>query len=264
MNAVSISPLPSTVIIPARLASTRLPRKLLLSETGWPLIRHTYEACKNATKPSSVLVAADCEEIVEAVRGFGGRAELTNPCCACGTDRVAEIAHRFSDFQIFVNVQGDEPELSGAAIDLAVELLERDERAVMSTLAAPIRIKERLLDPSCVKVVFSARGQAIYFSRAPIPFAREWSDSLLAADPPTYHQHIGIYAYRREFLLHLATLPRAPIECVESLEQLRVLDAGHSIAVGIIDEATRGIDKRSDYESFVNRERIRRRAMINY
>ncbi|MCI0334562.1 MAG: hypothetical protein L0228_15195 [Planctomycetes bacterium] len=121
-----------------------------------------------ARKPSGVIVAADCDEIAAAVHSFGGRAELTNPYCACGTDRVAEIASRFSDFQIFVNVQGDEPELSGAGIDLAVELLERDERTVMSTLAAPIREKERLFDPGCVKVVFSGRGQAIYFSRAPI------------------------------------------------------------------------------------------------
>lgn len=203
------------------------------------------------------MVAADCQELLAAVRGFGGRAELTDPDCACGTDRVSEIAHKLTDFEVFVNVQGDEPEISGPAIDLTVELLERDKAAVMSTLAAPIRAKERLLDPGCVKVIFDGCGHAIYFSRAAIPFAREWNDSLLAADPPIFHQHIGIYAYRREFLLQLSTLPRAGIECVESLEQLRVLDAGYCIAVGIIDKRTCGIDTRRDYDAFVERWRFR-------
>ena len=131
---------------------------------------------------------------------------------------------------VFVNVQGDEPEISAAAIDLAVELLESDPAAVMSTLATPIRTKEKLHDPSCVKVIFDQRQRAIYFSRAPIPFARNWDDSLLTADPPHFHQHIGLYAYRREFLLRLAELPRAGIETIENLEQLRVLDAGHTFS----------------------------------
>src|SRR5436189_1637217 len=191
----------SYIVIPARLASTRLPRKLLLAETGKPLIQHTYEAASRATRPSDVLVAADCEEIASVVRSFGGRVELTSPDCASGTDRVAEIARKLPDVDILVNVQGDEPEISAAAIDLAVELLERNSVAVMSTLATPIRTKEKLHDSSCVKVIFDQHHRAIYFSRAPIPFARTWSDSLLTADPPHFHQHIGLYAYRREFLL---------------------------------------------------------------
>jgi 3-deoxy-manno-octulosonate cytidylyltransferase (CMP-KDO synthetase) len=262
MNRDPDQPLSSVVVIPARLASTRLPGKLLLRKTGLPLIQHTYEACRNAKRPGAVLVAADCEEIVSVVRGFGGRAELTSPYCSCGTERVAEIAHKLADFQVYVNVQGDEPEISGAAIDTAIADLENDETAVMSTLAAPIRQRERLVDPSCVKLVLNGGGRAIYFSRAPIPFAREWSDSLLATNPPTYYQHIGVYAYRRDFLIRLSMLPRPTIEGVESLEQLRVLHAGCSIAVSVIDEATRGIDTPNDYECSVNRERIRRHAMV--
>jgi len=247
----------STIVIPARLASTRLPRKLLLKETGKPLIQHTYEAAAQAARPSGVLVAADCEEIAAAVRGFGGRVELTSPDCASGTDRVAEIARKLLDVDVLVNVQGDEPEISAAAIDLAVELLERDPAAVMSTLATPIRDKKQLHDPACVKVIFDRRQRAIYFSRAAIPFARNWDDALLTAEPPHFYQHIGLYAYRREFLLRLAELPRAEIEKVENLEQLRVLDAGHTILVGVIDEPTIGIDTPEDYRAFVERCRSR-------
>jgi len=247
----------ATIVIPARLASTRLPRKLLLAETGKPLIQHTYEAASRATRTSGVLVGADCEEIAAAVRGFGGRVELTSPDCASGTDRVAEIARKLRDVDVLVNVQGDEPEISAAAIDLAVEILQRDPAAVMSTLATPIRTRDKLVDPACVKVVFDRRQRAIYFSRAPVPFARDWNDGLLAAEPPLYYQHIGLYAYRREFLLELSRLPRAGIERVENLEQLRVLDAGHAIVVGTIDEPTIGIDTPEDYRAFVERSKGR-------
>ncbi len=254
----AVSPrLKSTIVIPARLASTRLPRKLLLAETGNPLIQHTYEAASRAARPSGVLVAADCEEIAKAIRAFGGRVELTSPDCASGTDRVAEIARRLQGVDIFVNVQGDEPEISDRAIDLAIELLESDPTAVMSTLATPIRTREKVLDPACVKVIFDQRRRAIYFSRAPIPFARNWDDALLTADPPHFYQHIGLYAYRRAFLLQLADLPRAGIERVENLEQLRVLDAGHTILVGTIDEPTIGIDTPEDYRAFVERQKRR-------
>jgi 3-deoxy-manno-octulosonate cytidylyltransferase (CMP-KDO synthetase) len=245
----------STIVIPARLASTRLPRKLLLAKTGKPLIQHTYEAAAKAKRPSGVLVAADSDEIAAAVRGFGGAVEMTSPTCASGTDRVAEIARRRPDVDVFINVQGDEPEIAAQAIDLAVELLESDPTAVMSTLAAPIRAKEKLHDPACVKVVLDDRRRALYFSRAPIPFPRTWDDSLLTVDPPHFHQHLGLYAYRRDFLLRLAALPQAAIERIESLEQLRVLQAGYEILVGIIDEPTVGIDTPADYQAFVTRWR---------
>jgi 3-deoxy-manno-octulosonate cytidylyltransferase (CMP-KDO synthetase) len=246
-----------TIIIPARLASTRLPRKLLLSETGKPLIQHTYEAASRARLPTGICVAADSEEIAAAVRAFGGNVVMTDPACASGTDRVAQVARELPDIDVLVNVQGDEPEISAAAIDLAVGLLAANPQAVMSTLATPIRTRAALDDPSCVKVVFDRAGRALYFSRAPIPFARNWDDSLLTAEPPHFHQHIGLYAYRRNFLLQLAGLPRAGIELVENLEQLRVLDAGHTILVGVIDEPTIGIDTPADYRAFVERWRGR-------
>jgi 3-deoxy-manno-octulosonate cytidylyltransferase (CMP-KDO synthetase) len=245
----------STIVIPARLASTRLPRKLLLAETGKPLIQHTYEAAQKATSPQGIVVAADHEEIAAAVRRFGGNVVMTSPTCVSGTDRVAEVARLLADVDIFVNVQGDEPEISATAIDLAVELLQRDPTAVMSTLATPIRDRARLLDPSCVKVVSDDRGRALYFSRAPIPFARDWSDDLLTADPPSFYQHLGLYAYRRDSLLRIAELPRAAIERIENLEQLRVLAACFEIAVGVIDEPTIGIDTPDDYRAFVARQR---------
>ncbi len=272
----------SQIVIPARLASTRLPRKLLLAETGKPLIQHTYEAAQQARRPSGVCVAADCEEIAEVVRGFGGRVFLTSPTCASGTDRLAEIAPKLGEVDVLVNVQGDEPELSGAAIDLVVKLLEQNPNASMATLATPIRSREKLDDPACVKVVMAETGfreqgawvsdrgsgirdrestvdkmskiyRALYFSRAAVPFAREWCEELLTTEPAHFYQHIGLYAYRREFVMEFAGWPRTPLEQLENLEQLRVLEHGHEILVGIIDEPTIGIDTPADYAAFAER-----------
>lgn len=247
----------SVIIIPARLASTRLPRKLLLRETGRSLIQHTYEAARRARRPSSVCVATDHEEIAAEVRSFGGLAEMTSPDCASGTDRVAEVARRMPEVDVVVNVQGDEPELDGESIDATVELLEAQPEVMMATLATPIRQRDKLLDSACVKVVFDASSRALYFSRSPIPHAREWDDRLLDAEPPHFYQHIGLYAYRREFLLSLARMPPSPLEQVEKLEQLRVLQAGHSIAVAVVPHATLGIDTPEDYAAFVKRQRGR-------
>ncbi len=241
------------LVIPARLASTRLPRKLLLAETGQPLIQHTYQAAQRAKRASGVVVAADHEEIAAAVRAFDGRVVMTSPACASGTDRVAEVARQMPEVDIFVNVQGDEPEISGEAIDLAIELLERDPSAVMATLATPIRSREKLEDPACVKVVCDARGRALYFSRSVIPRPRTWDDALLGSEPPAFLQHIGLYAYRRDFLLQIAQLERCQHEKIESLEQLRVLYHGHAIQVGLIDEPAIGIDTPADYAAFVQR-----------
>jgi 3-deoxy-manno-octulosonate cytidylyltransferase (CMP-KDO synthetase) len=248
----------SLIVIPARLASTRLPRKMLLRDTGKSMLAHTYEAATAARRPVGVCVATDHEEIAAEVRAFGGEVEMTDSNAASGTDRIAEVARRRSDIDIFVNVQGDEPEISPAAIDLAVELLESNAGAVMSTVAAPLRDRHKLLDPACVKVVCDASGRAMYFSRSPIPRAREWDDSLLAADPPNFYQHLGLYAYRREFLLKIPTLPRTNLERLESLEQLRVLFAGYSILVGVVEKATSGIDTPEDYRAFVSRMKGRK------
>jgi 3-deoxy-manno-octulosonate cytidylyltransferase (CMP-KDO synthetase) len=241
------------IVIPARLHSTRLPRKLLLAETGKPLVQHTYEAASRASKLQRVLVATDHQEIFDAVAAFGGQAIMTDVDLASGTDRVAQVARSLPDVDIFVNVQGDEPEISGHAIDLAVELLENNRDSVMSTLATPIRDRSKLIDPACVKVVIDSAGKALYFSRSPIPHPREWRDELLTADPPSFLQHLGLYAYRREFLLRIAQLPTSPLENIERLEQLRVLQAGYAIAVGIVDEPSIGIDTPEDYRAFVER-----------
>lgn len=262
MNATRVK---SYMVIPARLASTRLPRKLLLRETGKSLLEHTYRAAQAARKPHGLLVAADSDEIADEVRHFGGEVRMTNPTAASGTDRIAEVARELPDVDVFVNVQGDEPELSGDTIDLVVSLLEENPDVPMATLATPICSQSQLEDPACVKVVFArpdqtagrAGGRALYFSRSPIPHARTWNDSLLTAKPAVFYQHIGLYAYRRSFLLQIASLPRTPLEQLESLEQLRVLENGHSIVVGVVDEPTVGIDTPADYAAFV--ERLRKR-----
>jgi len=243
----------SYIIIPARLASTRLPRKLLLRQTGKSLIQHTYEAALQAARPVGICVATDHAEIFDEVRSFGGWVAMTNPKAASGTDRVAQVARELRHVDIIVNLQGDEPDLSGESIDLAVRLLEENPDAVMSTLATPIRSRRQLDDPACVKVVFDHRGRALYFSRSPIPHARQWDDALLLASPAHFHQHIGLYAYRREFLLRLAEMPQSDLERIENLEQLRVLHAGYPILVGVVNEPTFGIDTPEDYRAFVER-----------
>jgi 3-deoxy-manno-octulosonate cytidylyltransferase (CMP-KDO synthetase) len=246
----------SMIVIPARLASTRLPRKLMLRETGKTLIQHTYEAALRASLPSGVIVATDHEEIFHEVESFGGRAVMTSPTCASGTDRVAEVARQLPrEIDVLINVQGDEPEISGESIDLAVRMLEENPAAVMSTLATPIRSREQFEDPACVKAVFDAHGRAMYFSRSPIPYPRQWNDALLTSSPPSFFQHVGLYAYRRDFLLCLAAMPPSKTEQIEKLEQLRVLEAGHSIFVGVIDDATFGIDTPEDYRKFVEKAR---------
>ncbi len=253
-------PSTSYIVIPARLQSTRLPRKLLLRETGKTILQHTFEAAAAARRPREVWVATDHEEIMAEVQRFGGQVQLTDPAAASGTDRVAEVARRLPAADIVVNVQGDEPEISPETIDLAVELLEQDPAAVMSTMATPIRSRELLEDPACVKVVCDQQMRAMYFSRSPIPFAREWDDGLLQQPESPFLQHLGLYAYRREFLLKLAELPPCGLEQLERLEQLRVLFAGFSIKVGIVAEPSIGIDTPADYRAFV--QRFRDRTMV--
>jgi len=161
------------------------------------------------------------------------------------------------DVDIFVNVQGDEPEISGEAIDLAIELLEKHPEAAVSTVAAPIRNREALEDPACVKVVCDRDGYALYFSRSLIPHPREWADEYLTAEPPHFLQHMGLYAYRRSFLLQVSGLSIPHLERLEKLEQLRFLYHGARIVVGIVPAPTCGIDTPEDYRRFVARYRAR-------
>jgi 3-deoxy-manno-octulosonate cytidylyltransferase (CMP-KDO synthetase) len=238
----------TAVVIPARYASTRLPGKPLLRATGKYLIQHVYErACQSGAE--LVVVATDDRRILDAVHSFGGRAVLTRSDHPSGTDRVAEVA-RALDANVVINLQGDEPLIEPQTLDLLPQLLDQDSDADVATLAVPIRSLEQWQDPACVKVVRDQAGRALYFSRSPIPFVRDGQPDF-AAQPPCFLQHLGLYAYRRTFLLGLAALPPAPLEQLEKLEQLRVLAAGRRIQVGIVEHAARGVDTPGDYERFV-------------
>ena len=243
------------IVVPARLESSRLPRKMLLAETGKPLLAHTLEAAARATGAEAVVAAVDDELLAETVRAAGGTVIMTSTHCASGTDRVAEVARNRPEFDIFVNVQGDEPEMDPAAIDAVIDAIVGDPSVNMATVAVPLRNETDLLDPACVKVILDQAGDAIYFSRAVIPYPREPNPGHLTADPPVYLQHLGLYAYRRDFLLKLTSMPVCRLELIERLEQLRVLDAGHKIRVAVSAKANRGIDTPADYEAFVARHR---------
>jgi 3-deoxy-manno-octulosonate cytidylyltransferase (CMP-KDO synthetase) len=247
----------TAIVIPARYASSRLPGKPLLNATGKYLVQHVYENARRS-KADAVIVATDDRRIFDAVRGFGGTAVMTRSDHATGADRVAEVA-RTLDAEIVVNLQGDEPQLPPAFLDLLPRLLADDPEAPLATLGVPIPSLEVWRDPNCVKLVRDSRGRALYFSRSPIPFVRDGA--------PDFHrqrglflQHLGLYAYRRSFLLQLASMPPEPLEQLEKLEQLRVLALGYPIAVGIVEHAARGVDTPADYERFVQAYRQQRAA----
>jgi 3-deoxy-manno-octulosonate cytidylyltransferase (CMP-KDO synthetase) len=260
------------VVIPARLSSSRLPRKMLLAETGRPLVEHTWRNAAMARGPLATIVATDSEEIAAAVRDCGGPVVMTSPEAPSGTARIVEALDRLPSADVIVNVQGDEPELPAAAIELAIGLLARCPGAGVATLVTPLRRREDLDDPAAVKAeltpwrhpagsgttagpVEAGCWRAITFSRAAVPFARDWRDSLLAAEPPLYWQHVGVYAYRRQVLEAWDTLPESRLAAHESLEQLRVVEAGIPIVAGAIAHAARGIDTPKDYAAFVARQR---------
>ena len=259
--------MPDTVLIaiPARLSSQRLPRKMLLAETGRPLIEHTWHAARACRRAAHVVVVTDSEEIATAVRGFGGAVAMTSPTCPSGTARIVEALPGLPPADVVVNVQGDEPELAAAAIDAAIELLARCPEAGVATLVTPLRREEDLRSPSVVKAVLTPwRGaagpvadawRAVYFSRAAVPAARDWSPAVLDAVPPLCWQHVGLYAYRRRVLEGWEALPESRLASLESLEQLRVIEAGIPIAAAAIDHAARGIDTPQDYAAFVARSR---------
>jgi 3-deoxy-manno-octulosonate cytidylyltransferase (CMP-KDO synthetase) len=233
-------------IIPARYASTRLPGKPLLDQTGKPLIQHVVEAAGKAANLQGVVVATDDLRVFEAVALFGGQAVMTRADHATGTDRLGEAAEKLglADDDIVVNVQGDEPEIQPPHIDQLVELL-KSSGAEMATLAAPLPA-DQADKPNLVKVVVAKSGLALYFSRAKIPFDRDKGGA-------SYLLHRGLYAYSKRFLLVYAKLPPTPAEKAEKLEQLRVLEHGYRVAVGAVDSATPGIDTPEDYAAFVKR-----------
>jgi 3-deoxy-manno-octulosonate cytidylyltransferase (CMP-KDO synthetase) len=248
----------TAIVIPARYASSRLPGKPLLRQTGKYLVQHVYERACQAKCAGNVIVATDDPRIVAAVESFGGRVMMTRRDHPSGTDRVAEVAETI-DADLLINLQGDEPLIDPSSLDLLAELLTNHPTADMATLAVPLRSIEQWQNPNCVKVVCDANGRALYFSRRPIPFVRDGEPDF-AAVPPRFLQHLGVYAYRRRFLMQLATLPPVPLEKLEKLEQLRVLAHGRAIQVGIIDQAGIGVDTYEDYERFV---RMYRRKQPN-
>jgi len=244
----------AAVIIPARFESLRLPGKPILDVarkvTGKYIIQHVYERACRAACVSQVIVATDDERIVTAVQGFGGTARLTSRNHNSGTDRIAEVAADLTEPAI-VNVQGDEPQIEPEQIEHVVRLLEEDPHADMGTLAHEIESTEVYYDPHAVKVVVDARGYALYFSRSPIPYVRDAEDDPVGVSPIKPLRHLGLYSYRREFLLQYAKMQPAPLEDAERLEQLRALSSGHRIKVGITPHRVMGIDTPQDLERWL-------------
>jgi 3-deoxy-manno-octulosonate cytidylyltransferase (CMP-KDO synthetase) len=239
----------TAVVIPARFASTRLPGKPLLRETGKYLIQHVYEQASRAKRATAVVVATDDERIAVAVRSFGGEVVMTDPDHPSGTDRVAEAAAKI-DADVVVNIQGDEPLFEPSGVDRLVELLLNDATASVATLCTPIRSAVMYRDPNAVKVVFDDDGRALYFSRSPIPYCRDGEPDW-QAEPAFAYLHLGVYAYRREALFRIAASPPHAIERAEKLEQLRVMGMGGTIRIGVIPKAHRGVDTPADYACFV-------------
>lgn len=244
------------IVIPARYASSRLPGKPLLAETGKPLIQHTVEQAMKVPG-AEVVVATDDDRIMEAVTRFGGRAVMTDPAHQSGTDRVAEAA-RGSAAEIIVNVQGDEPEIEPEVISLLIETHAKAQTgprpAFASTLVCPFPEETDPAGPNAVKAVLSAPDEsgirsALYFSRSLIPFPRT------GAHRPFLH--LGLYAFTPEGLQAFPGLARTELEQIESLEQLRILEHGHRIACGVVEAAAPGIDTPEDYAAFVSRQAAR-------
>lgn len=244
----------AVAIIPARLASTRFPEKILASRTGRPLIQHVHDAAAKCRALSRVVVACDHTRIEAAVRAFGGEAVMTSPDHPNGTARLAEAATilGLGDDEFVVNVQGDEPEIDPDVIDAAVQALgaATSDRVVMATVASPFAPDEDPTDPAIVKVVLRRDGTALYFSRARIPFDRDNAGSAASVAPL---KHVGLYAYRAGFLRRYAAMAPTPLEAVEKLEQLRVLEHGLDIAVAVRRVTHHGIDTPDQYDAFVQR-----------
>ncbi len=239
----------TAIVIPARYASTRLPGKPLLRQTGKYLVQHVYERARKAKHADTVAVATDDPRIVAAVESFGGQVVRTRRDHPSGTDRVAEVAGQL-DADLILNLQGDEPLIDPDHLDLLCDLLHNHPEAEMATLATPLHSLEQWQNVNCVKVVRDAAGRAMYFSRSPIPYVRDGQPDF-ALRPARFLLHVGLYVYRRPFLQRLAALPPEPLERLEKLEQLRVLALGHPIQIGIIEQSGFGVDTYEDYERFV-------------
>ena len=229
------------VVIPARYGSTRLPGKPLVLLAGKSMIQRVYERAKMAQRADRVIVATDDERIVKAVQEFGGEARMTRTEHRTGTERVAEVAAREAG-DVFVDVQGDEPLLDPEAIDVAVNSLLEDPPASIGTVATPIKTPGDIMDPNVVKTVLDFDGNAIYFSRAPIPWVRDTASKLAVR----HLKHLGLYVFQREALLEYPTLPVGELERIEQLEQLRWMENGWKIRVAEVEHDAVSVDVPED------------------
>ena len=245
-------------VIPARYDSTRLPGKPLADINGMPMIQWVYERASRSVLLDEIIVATDDERIKNAVQDFGGRVVMTPKDIPSGTDRVAYVAEGFIS-EIIVNIQGDEPLIEWRGIDQAVRLLLDDEDAEVSTLAYEISDPAELTNMNTVRVVVNRKGDALYFSRAAIPFIRDCADSSQWLNQYKFLNHIGLYVFRKEFLLQYTRLERTPLETAENLEQLRILENGFRIKVGITNEKPLCIDTEADLQKV--REEVRRKGL---
>ena len=235
--------------IPARYGSTRFAGKVLAKDTGKFLIQHTWERACLAKLPEKVIIAADDTRIAEAARSFGAECVLTSPKHESGTDRIAEAVADI-DAEIIVNLQADEPQIDPKNIDLLAQLLIDNPDYPMATLAADFDKADQVSDPNIVKVVVGNNSQAIYFSRSIIPYDRE---NAGAGNLKQYLRHIGIYAYRRDFLMKFTALPQSRLEKIEKLEQLRAIENGFAILVAKAEHTCDGIDTPQQYAEFVKK-----------
>ena len=227
-------------VIPSRYASTRLPGKPLVDICGKPMVQHVYERVRQVSLFDEVLVATDDERIVRAVTAFGGNACMTSPDCPSGSDRLIEVASSHPA-DIYVNVQGDEPLVEPSSIERLARVMLENPDLQMGTLCYPVS-EQQAQNPNLVKVVRAHNGNALYFSRSPIPFLHSGGIA------PSYFGHLGMYAYRREFLMNFGNLPWSSLENTEKLEQLRVLQAGIAIRVLEVEPSGPGVDTPEDLE----------------
>jgi len=230
----------TVVVIPARLESTRLPNKVILDIGGKPLIQRVFEQVKKSKKVSDIFIATDSEKIIKLVESFGGKAILTSSKHQSGTDRIAEAVQNLeTDF--IINVQGDEPLISPNLIDSLISVLENDDEVSFVSAMRKIDNLEDLDNPNCVKVITDFSQNAIYFSRSKIPFSRD-------NDFQNYFQHIGIYGYKKDFLLKYSQLPQTVLEQTEKLEQLRAIENGFKIRMVETEYKSIGVDTLADLE----------------
>jgi 3-deoxy-manno-octulosonate cytidylyltransferase (CMP-KDO synthetase) len=231
----------AVIVIPARYGSTRLPAKPLVPLAGKPMIQWVYERTKLAKSAGRVIVATDDERILKVVQEFGGEARMTRTDHRTGTERIAEVAAHVEG-KVFVNVQGDEPLLDPAAVDAAVAALEGEPPAAIATVAVLIRTPADIMDPNVVKTVLDFDDNALYFSRAPIPWVRDSAHKIHAR----HLKHLGLYAFQRDALLEYPTLPQGELERLEQLEQLRWLENGWKIRVSEVEHDAVSVDVPQD------------------